>query len=135
MKPLLYVLLLLSATVSLGQGLPFDPTESGNAFLRDCSVVEKEEWANAEITRAIGCDMYVRGVTAGAAYEEGWVEGHSKHPVISSYCLPEAKVEVFQLVRIVLKYIRDNPAKAHELTVGLVMAALREAFPCTKPQK
>ncbi len=134
MKLWLYVLLLLSATVSLGQGLPFDPPESGNAFLRDCYVVEREERTNAEETRAIGCVMYVRGVMAGAAYEEGWVEGRYKHPVISSYCLPETGVVGVQLVRIVLKYVRDNPAKAHEVTVGLLMGSLSEAFPCPRPK-
>lgn len=135
MKPLLRIFLLLSAALSLAQAIQFDPAESGNALLRDCSVAEKEGRTSAEETRDVGCVMYVRGAMAGAAYEEGRVEGLYKHPVASSYCLPETGVEADQLVRIVLKYVRDNPAKAHKLTIGLVMAAFREAFPCPEPKK
>jgi hypothetical protein len=130
-----YIFLVLCVTVSPGQRPEIDPTESGNAFLRDCSVVEKVERTNAEETRAVGCVMYIRGALAGAAYEEGRMEGLYKHPVTSSHCFPEAGVEADQLVRIILKYVRDNPAKAHELTIGQVMSALCEAFPCPKPKR
>jgi hypothetical protein len=37
---------------------------------------------------------------------------------------------MLQLVRIVLKYVRENPEKANLGTGGLIILALREAYPC-----
>ena len=46
------------------------------------------------------------------------------------FCRPE-NVELAQLVRIVLKYIRENPENANQETALLIMKALREAYPCS----
>jgi hypothetical protein len=35
-----------------------------------------------------------------------------------------------QLFLVLLKYIRDNPAKAHEATAILFGHAMKDAFPC-----
>jgi len=46
----------------------------------------------------------------------------------SSCTLPE--IEVIQGVRIILKYLSDNPQKLHEDDTLLIGLALTEAFPC-----
>jgi len=45
------------------------------------------------------------------------------------FCLPEG-VAPQQEVRVVVKYLEDNPAKLHESAAVLVMGALSGAFPC-----
>jgi hypothetical protein len=34
------------------------------------------------------------------------------------------------MVRVVLKYIRDNPVEANQPTAILMMKALKKAYPC-----
>ena len=45
------------------------------------------------------------------------------------YCLP-SPLEGEQLIRVIVKYLEDNPAKLHTIAAPLVKAAFREAFPC-----
>lgn len=51
--------------------------------------------------------------------------------VTGLYCLdiPE-KVTLMQLVRSVIAYIEDRPARMHEPFVALALEALRTAWPC-----
>jgi len=109
-----------------------DITESGNAFLATCSVVEKpktssEKWNDLDFLHAGMCEGYMDGLAngigvaaskAGTSVRDSW-----------SFCLP-AEVTAEQEIRIVLKYIREHPEQAHELTVNLAIWALQTAFPC-----
>jgi Rap1a immunity proteins len=47
-----------------------------------------------------------------------------------SVCIADGKVPVGQLARIVVKWLRDHPERLHEPRSGLVLEALRDAFPC-----
>ena len=49
-------------------------------------------------------------------------------------CYPEG-VENGQLIRLVLKYIRDHPEQAHEPAAVLVVKAELNAFPCAMPTR
>jgi hypothetical protein len=49
------------------------------------------------------------------------------------FCIPEG-AENGQMIRIVLRYIRNHPEEAHEHTPFLITEALRETWPCrSKP--
>jgi Rap1a immunity proteins len=99
------------------------PWESGNAFLRVCSSVET---ATSTLTRveSIACTAYVRGLNDGFGY--GAVSSDKQPP----YCIG-ASPEAGQVTKIVLKYIRDNPAQAHLETAILYLDAMKKAFPCS----
>jgi hypothetical protein len=105
--------------------------DSGNAFVRLCSSIEKAE-ADKEMTgfeqlQTMGCAAYVEGLTDGMKFESSLVEdGRIKAP--TPYCLIEG-VTAGQKVRITLKYVRDNPAKAHLPTRVLFFDAMGQAFP------
>ncbi len=46
-------------------------------------------------------------------------------------CFPfKEKFATKQLVRILVKYMKDHPEQLHESAVGLVARAFNEAFPC-----
>jgi hypothetical protein len=59
---------------------------------------------------------------------------------ICAFFLPQQSCDVSkemlltngQLGKILLKFIKDNPAKAHFATVVLFMGAVEAAFPCPK---
>jgi hypothetical protein len=45
-------------------------------------------------------------------------------------CIPDS-VTTGQNLRVVLAYLRDNPAKLHQRELLLTVLALKEAFPCS----
>jgi Rap1a immunity proteins len=57
-----------------------------------------------------------------------------KSDVRPLFCDPtEARTE--QLIRVIAKYLRDQPARLHEGGVMLALAALADAFPCPAVQR
>jgi hypothetical protein len=72
---------------------------------------------------------YVLGVVQGAEFGTGIVEAKTDKKVPKLFCI-SGDVENGQLVKIVLKYIRDNPKAAHLNTPYLIIYAMRKAYPC-----
>jgi hypothetical protein len=50
------------------------------------------------------------------------------------FCFPEAGLPNIQLLRIVIRYIEDNPSKQHLRLSALAAAAYKQAFPCSKEE-
>ena len=127
---LLVVLMCLTAMPIHSQDKPEVPSRSGNAFLQDCSVVDKpvDDLKINEFLRADVCLSYVVGLHHGVslAISLSRSPGHSE---LFPYCMSE-DVTNAQMVRILLKYIRANPATAHLPTATLFGSAMTEAFPC-----
>jgi hypothetical protein len=107
-----------------------DIWQSGNGFFRMCHATDKatEEMTNTEIFHGNLCLSYLAGIEDGI-----WLQADSArspgHGEPLPYCI-NPNVQRIQPVRILLKYIRDNPAKAHLRTVELFGFAMKEAFPC-----
>jgi hypothetical protein len=105
------------------------PSTSGNAFLRLCSAIDKEDQSSHEAIAVTACLGYVDGFTEGVALERLYAGSKEKQKPSAPFCIPE-DVENGQMVRIVLKYVRDNPTDAHMSTSLLMMDALGKAYPC-----
>jgi|SRR5579872_1744554 len=125
----LFVGILLAVPVSAQT--PEFPEDSGNVFLRLCSAVEKGKLSgdSGEALNTMACIGYVKGVMHGASLEHGVAEAQTNRTIPKPYC-DANDIENGQIVRIVLKYIRDNPADANKPTALLVMRALAKAYPC-----
>jgi len=52
---------------------------------------------------------------------------------LSMICIPQEASSVAQLVRVVVKWLRDHPERLHEQMTILTLEALRDAFPCLAP--
>lgn len=106
---------------------------SGNAFLRICSVVEKEDaMEHLSVDQKVAlmsCLNYVSGFTSGVDVEMRFVKNATKRSTHAPFCVPEG-VKRIQMVRLVLKYIRDNPLAAHRNTNSLIIFSLGERYPC-----
>jgi Rap1a immunity proteins len=103
--------------------------ESGNAFLRHCSVVEKDyDLTSADKSNQMVCAAYVSGFVEGASAAITF--GRSKGESPSSLYCTDSGMEAGQLVRVVLKYIRSHPETAHLRTFVLVTRAFQAAYPC-----
>jgi len=109
------------------------PSTSGNVFLRLCSSIDKDERSATEAGHLVECVAYTEGVIDGVVSEAAYVNVKTGKETPEPYCLPKA--ESGQLVRIVLKYIRNHPEEAHQPTAFLIVVALQEAFPCATEKK
>jgi hypothetical protein len=63
-------------------------------------------------------------------YMLGWVNGYTWGA--TALCVPPDQITALQLVRIVVKYLRDHPQRLHYRRDVLIWSALQEAFPCSK---
>jgi Rap1a immunity proteins len=131
MKLRLFVVLLLFVILTINAPAE-DFTDSGNAFLRQCSVVEKtsERITLNEAAESTACATYIGGLEDGIILEQYVAETQLHTKVPMPYCTLDAGLENQQVVRIVLKYIRENPATAHISTRMLFLIAMEKAFPC-----
>lgn len=76
------------------------------------------------------------GVQAGSCL--GMVEGvrntmlilNSSLPEKMKICLPPTGIKNGQAVRVVVKYLNDNPEKLNEDSTLLTMLAIAHAYPC-----
>lgn len=105
------------------------PRDSGNAFVRRCSVADSERLTGADTGNVLECVAYINGFAEGVEYEAFFATAKINQKAPAAFCLPD-RSENGQIIRVVLKYIRDNPAEAHEHTAILIIKALGKAYPC-----
>jgi hypothetical protein len=105
------------------------PDASGNAFLRLCSAVDKEDKTSTEWTWVMACTGFVSGFTSGVTFGTEYAADKAGRKIPLLFCRP-VEVENGQIIRILLKYIRDHPEDAHQPTSFLLINALRKALPC-----
>ena len=78
------------------------------------------------VINAAVCTAFIRGVTEGVAMAS------SEPGLGSGYCLPGGTLPALQSARVVVKWLREHPAKLHLVPGPLVVASFRDAFPCRK---
>jgi hypothetical protein len=124
------VVICIFVTSGLGADEPRPIEESGNAFLRECSAVEKErDFTTVDRAYGLVCSSYVTGFVEGAVFTVDFVRSNGDQKAQAPYC-GGGGVEAGQVVKIVLKYVREHPDTAHLRTSVLVGRALQNAFPC-----
>ncbi|MDO6825611.1 Rap1a/Tai family immunity protein [Marinobacter sp. 1_MG-2023] len=98
---------------------------NGNSLLKECGaflhLLDKGA-GNKDPYGAGICVGYVQGAT-----DFNFVQAATKGE--GNFCIPQ-EVAFGQKVRVLVKYLRDNPATLHEPQVLLVIKAFRESFPC-----
>jgi hypothetical protein len=104
-----------------------DIGRSGKDFLEACSKVGNEGSSDP---------VRVNNDAACLGWAEGFADGFTVHEELLGVpakdrmaCLPHG-VTAIQTVRVIRKYIADNPDKAHRPTRYIASLALAGAFPC-----
>jgi hypothetical protein len=98
---------------------------SGSTLLRQCQAVAKLANGEHYTTRQAIDGTYCRGYVAGAVDQ---MVGLSVQTA-TVYCIP-SNADNDQFVRVVLKYLNDNPATLDYPAGALVAKAIIAAFPC-----
>jgi Rap1a immunity proteins len=126
MKWLIVVVVLMFAPTSHASTAAID----GNQLLTKCHYLfadtSIDHASRMELIDTGFCAGYLSGVTDVEAMWKG-VEG--KGSKSAQYCMP-LEVTNGQMLRIIKKWLDDNPSKLHERGDTIIHDALREAFPC-----
>ena len=104
-----------------------DISRSGSNFLQVCSSIDSE-WKPdpIRIHNDASCLGWVEGFRNGFTVHDELLGVPEKDRMI---CMP-VKVPTIQIVRVMKKYVVDNPDKAHRATRFIASLALARAFPC-----
>ena len=104
-----------------------DISKSGSNFSELCSSVDSEPK---------GDTVRIKNDAACLGWVEGFRDGFTVHDELLGVprrdriaCIPSGVASV-QIVRVIKKYIADNPDKAHRATRLVSAVALAGAFPC-----
>ena len=104
-----------------------DVSRSGRDFLEVCSSVDSEGNRDAaHIQRDATCLGWAQGFTDGFLV---YAELLSVPRRDRMACVPRG-VTTIQIVRVIKKYLAENPDKAHRPTRYIASIALAGAFPC-----
>jgi hypothetical protein len=108
----------------------------GESLLRKCSVqlrvLDGEKVPSAEVVDAATCVGYLWGVH-DMEFTVQMLEAQQKVKVMRHSCVPP-NATTSQMVRVVVKYLRDNPDRLNLPSAILATDAIRSAFPCTSPK-
>ena len=104
-----------------------DISRSGTDFMKVCANIESEAASNSpHSTNAAACLGWAEGFREGLTVHDELLGVPQKDRMV---CIPRG-VTAMQTIRVIKKYIADNPAKAHRLTRYNASVALARAFPC-----
>src|SRR6266404_3143894 len=104
-----------------------DISRSGSDFLEVCSTIDSERKEDpVRSNNDATCFGWVEGFRNGFSVHDELLGVPEKDRMI---CMSRA-VTTVQIVRVMKKYITDNPDKAHRATRYVASLALARAFPC-----
>ena len=104
-----------------------DISRSGLDFLEVCSSVDSEGTRDAaRVQRDATCLGWVQGFTDGFLVYGELLSVPRRDRMA---CVPRG-VTTIQVVRVIKKYLADNPGKAHRPTRYIASIALAGVFPC-----
>jgi len=121
MKYLLMIVLLCTVTLARTEDVAHNYF-NGNRLLEKCEAYIN----NTDIAEGNVCAGYISGISDLHETLVNWKILKQE----KGWCKP---VDVYnsQLVRIVTKFLQENPEHLHKGASGMVATALSEAFPCT----
>lgn len=104
----------------------------GSSLLTKCSlavrVFDGEKLSTADALDGSFCVGYISGIH-DTDYMVQMLEEHEKISLMKHAC-PPSNASTGQAVRVVVKYLRDNPERLNLPASVLVTDAIRSSFPC-----
>jgi hypothetical protein len=110
MKIIIFLFLFSFSTISSVQAI------TGNKLIKTCEKYNVEI-TNVDFQMTAYCTGYITGVVDGMNYIE------------NRFCVPR-KVIYGQIIKVVIKYLKNNPQRLHQDYAPLIYSAVSESFPC-----
>lgn len=100
----------------------------GSAFLQACGAAVKQsdgaQVSQEEAMGALYCASYVSGFLDATSLATSTTKGQR------NICTPERGITNDQAIRILVKYLRENPQTLHQSGRMSLYISLAKAFPC-----
>jgi hypothetical protein len=104
----------------------------GSDLLTKCSLAVRafdgEKLSSLDADEGTFCVGYILG-SHDTDFMVQMLEEHEKITLMKHAC-PPSNASTAQMVRVVVKYLRDNPERLHMPASVLVTDAVRSSFPC-----
>lgn len=109
----------------LGSGAVMAKGADGNELLTQCQSYIKliDDEKNYSSVNAGACGGFVQGVDSTVQFYSEVLKKDEK------YCTPDGVTNT-QIVRVVVKFLKDNPQILNKNKTSLVWMALMDAYPC-----
>lgn len=111
----------------------FDWKGDGGGLLKKCSlavrVFDSEKLSSSDAVDGAFCVGYISG-KHDTDFMVQMLEEHQTIALMKHACTP-SNSSTEQAVRVVAKYLRDNPERLHLPAAVLVTDAIRNSFPCS----
>lgn len=132
MKIIVLVCSLLTLAVPSAAKEPWDWHGDGNSLLNFCNyelqLYDGVEISAADQVKAGFCTGFITGVgDLNTTLNE--IQKDKNAGFVGSPCMPTG-VTTGQVVRVVVKFLKDNPENLHMPAAALTIGAIRKAFPC-----
>ena len=111
----------------------------GNQYIKSCKVflethLDTQDWP--ELFQSANCTAYTKATLDTASFNHQRIEGvkdefasmFGRSPIL--FCLPD-EVAPPQVIKVALKYMENHPEFLHVYAAFSILAALKEAFPCS----
>jgi Ssp1 endopeptidase immunity protein Rap1a len=116
-----------SATVGSKSAEQSDISRSGSNFLEICSSLDNQPTGDSiRVHNDATCVGWVEGFRDGFTVHDELLGVPRRDRIV---CIPSGVTSV-QIVRVIKKYLADNPDKAHRATRLVASVALASAFSC-----
>jgi hypothetical protein len=93
---------------------------TGNKLIEYCESYGVEKKTPTGFQKSAWCTGYILGVVSGMIYLD----------FKNQFCIPSKNVTNEQITKVVIKYLKENPQRLHEIYTSLIFTAISEAFPC-----
>jgi hypothetical protein len=128
MKTWIRVVALVSSLAGmLGSGVAMAANGDGNELLKMCQYATRymdNEKVNTNLFEQGRCIGIVEAVIGVTLYRNDVV------PTNFKVCFPESGITTGQGVRVLVKWLKENPAILNEDNVLLTMSAFADTYPC-----
>jgi hypothetical protein len=126
MTRILALLVLVGCTFAHAQTQQLSPAEWTSLLIQNCKLLnDKGPTDESQLMSSGYCMGYITGFMDGLRA----LDTVYRQP--TPYCVP-ASVTTGQLIKVFLKYTDDHPEKLHYDSSMLMLAAITNAFPCSK---
>lgn len=111
---------------------------TGRDLLEKCQALENAidnsaQASASDLAAGIFCQGYVSGITDlldVVAINASKRDADPKRAIDTIGVCPDNAITVEEAIRVVVKWLKENPNKLHDAAVTDVMRALRQAYPC-----
>ena len=107
--------------------------QTGADLLKNCQIVLESKPSNAAMLDGVSCLSYLRGMSETFDLWKVFNDRRKQNNPPPA-CVPNG-VTAREIALVVVKYIKGHPGEMHHAVSDVALAALMDAYPCSKTSR